>query len=70
MALINVHPTNVTFGRSANMSPTPTTDRDLKRIGALLDRLDPTIDGVCDVAGCIHHSHHEPQLAAAGAGTV
>ena len=52
------------------MSPTPTTDRGLKRIGALLDRLDPAIDGVCDVAGCIHHFHHEPQLAAAGAGTV
>lgn len=31
------------------------------RIEALLDRLDPTIDGICCVAGCVHHhpSHVE-----------
>ena len=52
------------------MSPTPTISQGLERIGALLDRLDPQIDGVCDVVGCIHHAHHEPQLAAAGVGTV
>lgn len=29
----------------------PSTDR----IEALLDRLDPTFDGICCVAGCVHH---------------
>lgn len=52
------------------MSPTPITDRGLERVAALLDRLDPVRDGACNVVGCIHHSHHEPQVAAAGAGTV
>ncbi len=52
------------------MSPTPIIDTALERIGALLDRLDPMSGGVCDVVGCIHHSHHEPQFAAAGVGTV
>jgi hypothetical protein len=52
------------------MSPTPVVFQGLERIGALLDRLDPQIDGACDVVGCIHHSHHEPRLAAAGVGAV
>lgn len=52
------------------MSPTITLPQGLERIGALLDRLDPMVDGVCDVVGCIHHAHHEPRLAAAGVGTV
>ena len=52
------------------MSPTPVIHQGLERIGALLDRLDPQVDGVCDVAGCIHHAYHEPRLAAAGVGTV
>ena len=52
------------------MSPTPIIDRGLERVAALLDRLDPVIDGACEVAGCIHHSHHEPRLAAAGGGAV
>lgn len=52
------------------MSPTPIVSQSIERIGALLDRLDPQIDGVCDVAGCIHHAHHEPRLAAAGVGTA
>ena len=49
------------------MSPTPTIDQVLERIAALLDRIDPRCDGVCNVAGCIHH---EPRFAVAGAGTV
>ena len=49
------------------MSPTPTIDQTLERIAALLDRIDPRCDGVCDVAGCIHH---EPWFAVAGVGTV
>jgi hypothetical protein len=52
------------------MSPAHTITQGLERIGALLDRLDPQIDGVCDVVGCIHHAHHELRLAAAGVGTV
>ncbi len=52
------------------MSPTQFIDRDLERIEALLDRLDPKIDGVCDAVDCVHHTHHEPRLAAAGVGTV
>ena len=52
------------------MSPTPNIHTNFERLGALLDRLDPQVDGVCDVAGCIHHAYHEPRLAAAGVGTV
>jgi hypothetical protein len=52
------------------MSPTTFINQGLERVTALLDRLDPQIDGVCEVAGCIHHTHHEPRLTAAGVGTV
>jgi hypothetical protein len=52
------------------MDPTPATDNGLERIGALLDRVDPQIDGVCDVVGCVHHVRHAPQPAAAGVGAV
>jgi hypothetical protein len=46
--------------RSATMTSStlfPSTDR----IEALLDRLDPTFDGICCVAGCVHHpSYAQP----------
>jgi hypothetical protein len=68
VALISI--TQTSIRKERNMSPTPTISTSLERLGALLDRLDPRVDGVCDVAGCIHHAHHEPRLAAAGVGTV
>jgi hypothetical protein len=68
VALISI--TQTSIRKERNMSPTPIIHTSLERLGALLDRLDPRVDGVCDVAGCIHHAHHEPRLAAAGVGTV
>jgi hypothetical protein len=62
--------TQTSLRKERNMSSTPTISQGIERIGALLDRLDPRIDGVCDVAGCIHHAHHEPRLADAGVGTA
>lgn len=62
--------TQTPLRKERNMSPAPIVSQSIERIGALLDRLDPQIDGVCDVAGCIHHAHHEPRLAAAGVGTA
>lgn len=53
------------------MSPVTSISQGLEGISALLDRLDPQIDGVCQVAGCIHHHpHQDPRLTAAGVGTV
>ena len=49
------------------MNPAPTIDQGLEHIAALLDRIELQCDGVCDVAGCIHH---EPRVAVAGVGTV
>lgn len=53
-----------------SMSSAHPNDPALGRIGALLDRLDPTPAERCDVEGCIHQTHDEPHLALAGVGTA
>ena len=53
------------------MTATLTTSSSLDQIEALLNRLDPKIEGICDVAGCIHHhKHHQSQNAAVEVRTV
>ena len=50
------------------MTPIHGIDEGLERLAALLDRLDPTPDAVCTVAGCVHHhAHHDTHSAFAGA---
>ncbi len=53
------------------MNATLTVIPSLEQITTLLDRLDPQIGTVCEVAGCVHHHEHHPSQCAAGeAGTV
>ena len=50
--------------RERETSSTIFSDHQLEHIGALLDRLDACIDGVCETVGCRHTS--PPRLAAGG----
>lgn len=52
------------------MTSTYPFDPAIERIGALLERLDPTPTDTCNIEGCTHHADHELRLALAEVGTA